>query len=290
MGTRQLMSEHRIRLLCASLAILTASVLSACGQSPDLFTDSPDSHAAGETYDGPLYVPIKHAAPKPQRYGAAGMALHCTTNEGTTGASSAGSTYDNGAVADNPKDALRLALGESQFDGARSNFRLAREEKTRALFTYDVGGHTRQAIVVHDGPTIAESGWYVESWARCDLSEFPGEVTERAGMQVWSDASGHRAPTTRVVSWKGPEHCDWQDMTFLEMGKATYVGAPEPDLSDFFAVPFRSDIPLPANAADTGYHRGDQHLWLSPDKQRAYVGSRDHVEQWPRTIKQLGCA
>ncbi|WP_446665216.1 LptM family lipoprotein [Flexivirga sp. B27] len=289
MHTGTLQAARRVRLVRAALAILTATLLSACGQSPDLFADTP-APASEAAYDGPLYVSVPSAAPKPQRYGAAGMALQCTTDEGIEGASSSGAKYDDGGVADNPKDALRLASGESVFDGARSNFRLVREEKTRALFTYAVEGRTRQAIVVHDGPTIAESGWHIESWARCDLSEFPDEVTDQAGLQIWSDASGHRAPTTRLVSWQGPEHCQWQDMTFLEMGKATYVRAPSPDVREFFDAAYRSDIPLPANATDTGYHRDGRHLWLSPDKQRAYVGSPDHVEQWPRTIQQLGCA
>lgn len=38
------------------------------------------------------------------------------------------------------------------FDGARTDFRVARAEDDRVLFTYDVGGITKQAVIVHDGP------------------------------------------------------------------------------------------------------------------------------------------
>ena len=46
---------------------------------------------------------------------------------------------------------------------------------------------------------------------------------------------------------------------------------------------------LPADAVDTGYQRDGDHLWLSPDEQRAFVGSRADVEIWPRSIQRLGC-
>jgi hypothetical protein len=31
-------------------------------------------------------------------------------------------------------------------------------------------------------------------------------------------------------------------------------------------------------------------LWLSTDRQRAFVGSEQGVEVWPRTVDPLGCA
>lgn len=64
----------------------------------------------------------------------------------------------------------------------------------------------------------------------------------------------------------------------------------DPDLGDFFAEPYDAELALPPDAVDTGYQREGRRLWLSPDKQRAYVGQPDNVELWPRTIKHLGCA
>ena len=79
-------------------------------------------------------------------------------------------------------------------------------------------------------------------------------------------------------------------MTFLHLGKAEYVRDPLPDLAEYFADPYEEHAELPADAFDTGFERDGKHLWLSPDKQRAYVGSKADVEVWPRTIQPLGCA
>lgn len=105
-----------------------------------------------------------------------------------------------------------------------------------------------------------------------------------------SDGDGDRVPTQEVVSYSGPEHCDWQSMTFLETGGHTYVRASTPDLRDFFAEPYDPARPLPADAVDTGFERDGRHLWLSPDRLRAYVGDRTSVELWPATTQHLGCA
>ena len=91
-------------------------------------------------------------------------------------------------------------------------------------------------------------------------------------------------PTTTIESWKGPEHCDWQSMTFLHLGGAVYVRNPQPDLADFFATPYEEHADLPAHTVDTGYERNGDRLWLSTDRQRAFVGSEQGVEAWPRTI------
>ena len=78
-------------------------------------------------------------------------------------------------------------------------------------------------------------------------------------------------------------------MTFLDLGTATYVREPHPDLADHFAERYRAHATLPADAVDTGYQRDGDHLWLSPDEKRAFVGTRSDVEVWPRTTRPLGC-
>jgi hypothetical protein len=70
----------------------------------------------------------------------------------------------------------------------------------------------------------------------------------------------------------------------------TYVGNADPDLSKWFAEPYRRHVDLPGDAIDTGYHSGDQHLWLSVDRKRAYVGDRHDVELWPGMTMELACA
>lgn len=166
------------------------------------------------------------------------------------------------------------------------------------LYVFDVGGEPKQAVVMRNGPATAGaggSGWYVESWARCDLSEFPDAVAEaNFGQQIWTDEAGERAPTGQITSYPGVEHCQWQNMTFLDLKEpgpyeALYVRRPDPDLREFFAEPFDPALPLPADALDTGYERAGEHLWLSPDEHRAYVGTSERVELWPLAIKPLGC-
>lgn len=300
--SREMSPRHRIpdrrRLgaLAATLVIAGLPVLASCGHSPTggsspVTTTGGPPIPTGHAYHGPLYVPVEHPrkTPKPERYGAAGRVIDCRTTVGLTGGLSTGPGYD-GETADTADGALRLDTADTLPGLSAEEYRLAAHTKTRALFTYMVEGVVKRAVVVRDGPTLTGRGWHTESWARCDWSEFPADVTAPSGMQIWRDASGRPAPTPRIVSYVGPEHCNWQSMTFLQFGKATYVRRPSAELKDFFAERYRADLKLPAGAHDTGYHRGHDHLWTSPDEQRAYVGSRTHVELWPRTVKPLGCA
>lgn len=268
------MHPRTARLLTAACLIGVLGVLGGCAEGGA--ADDP-----ADDYTGPLYVDARH--------GAAGEVVQCESP--ISGGFNAEGEYDNGAVADDPQGALETARHEAGFDGARSGYRVAAEEPTRVLFVHGVDGAVKQALVVHDGETaFGEQGWYLESWARCDLSEFPDAVAEANGTQVWTDESGARVPTGTIKSYPGPEHCDWQDMTFLHLGKAVYVREPDRYLREFFAEPYDPRLPLPAHAVDTGYARGGEQLWLSPDQQRAYVGVRTEVDLWPRTVEPLLCA
>ncbi len=129
----------------------------------------------------------------------------------------------------------------------------------------------------------------MESWAHCDFSELPPSFTDSIGLQIWTDAEGRAVPTTTIESWVGPEHCDWQSMTFLMLGEDTYVRHPLPELSDYVVMPFETRTELPADAVDTGFERDGDHLWLSSDGRRAFVGTTAEVEAWPRESRPLGC-
>ena len=123
----------------------------------------------------------------------------------------------------------------------------------------------------------------MRSAGRCRL---PRSSTDSLGLQIWSDSSGRKVPTTTIESWRGPEHCDWQSLTFLYLGKAVFVRNPQREVAE----PYDKHVELPASVVDTGFERADDHLWLSPEKERAFVGTRDDVEIWPRAIRHLGCA
>ena len=273
-----------MRSPAAVVALCVAATLAACGEAG--VTAGPASEAA---YDGPLYV-ARADADHP-RAGAAGDVVDCGTFG--SGGFSDEKVYGEGATADSAAEALRVARSEGGFGGVQDGLVVAKEEGDRVLYVVEAGDQVKQAVIVRDGPATEGAGgpgWYVESWAHCDYSELPRSFTDSIGLQVWTDADGKPVPTSTIESWIGPEHCDWQSMTFLHLGEAEYVRNPQRDLADFFAEPYREHAELPADAVDTGWERDGDHLWLSPDKRRAYVGTQRDVEVWPRTVEHLGCA
>jgi hypothetical protein len=219
------------------------------------------------------------------------LAMSSTASTGGLARSTTRS-YDEGATADNPEAALAVARGEGAF-AMQPDLQVAKREDDRLLYVLDVQGLAKQAVVVHNGPATEGAGgpgWYMESWATCDYSELPRSVTESTGLQIWTDSLGNPVSTKRLQERSGPAHCDWQSMIFLGLGQAVYVRDPEPDLADYFADAYRAHTTLPSNAVDTGFRHGRQHLWLSPDKQIAYLGTTTgDLEAWPRTIKPLLC-
>jgi len=122
-----------------------------------------------------------------------------------------------------------------------------RDDGPRQLSTYDVDGVPRLAVVfLHGTARYERVGWWIETWARCDIAEFPDEIAQSRGVQIWSDASGRRLPTTTISSSAGPGHCDWESMTFLQLGAGNgedladaevYVRDVQPGLEDFFDEP-----------------------------------------------------
>jgi len=277
---RRSMRGHPAKLVCA-LVLLAA----ACGDDEALTVGSADHQ-----YEGPLHV-TRADAEHPDA-GAAGNVVECDT-WGDGGDSNA-EVYGGGATADSPQQALDVARSEGLWSVAMEGLGVAKREEDRVLYVLEVDGVMKQALIVRDGPATEGAGgpgWYLESWARCDFAELPRSLTDSLGLQIWTDAAGNPVPTTKIESWTGPEHCDWESMTFLYLDRdeAAFVRAPQPDLEEFFAEPYVEHAELPADAQDTGSTRDGNRLWVSSDRQRAYVGTADDVEVWPRTIRPLGC-
>lgn len=260
-------------------------VATSCGTQGSRATSSP---TVRHGYHGPLYVTPQSAktAPVARRYGAAGLALQCRSDAGIRGGVYDAPRYE-GAAASNPQQALEYGKGEGAYVGAMSGYRLVRQTDARALFVYTVDGRVKESVVVHDGPTVGDHGWHVESWARCDWSEFDDLVPSGYGIDVWTDDSGERVSTTKVKSF--PNACDSDGMTELVLGSRTYLGNPPADLRAYVAERPRYHLRLPEGAVDTGYSLDGDHLWVSADRARAYVGTRDDVELWPRMAKELVC-
>jgi hypothetical protein len=280
---------HRTALtrpVTLAAALVVTGVLGGCGLSK-----ARTSATAVRAYDGPLYV-ARYRATHPSA-GASGDAVDCRFFG--RGGFNDSATYDEGATADSPEAALDTARSERIFEGAQDGLRVAVRDDDRVLYVIEVDGAIKQAVIVHDGPAAEGTGgpgWYVESWARCDWSELPPSVSAFAP-EVWTDHEGTPVSTDELESYVGPTHCDWQSVVFLEFDgnwKRTYVRRPTPELVDLLAGPYREHVRLPADAVPTRYEREGDRLWLSADRDTAYVGSGPaDVEAWPREVRPIGC-
>lgn len=243
-------------------------------------------------YQGPLRVEQTRPPTGPDQGGAAGLAVRCRTEP--TGYNRFTDKHEGG-VFTTPRAALDDGLGNSLIIGPPEDFQKVAETRERVMYTYQPEGVTVVALVAYLGVSIdGTSGWYAESLAWCDPAEFPDSVTRASGLGIWTDSSGRRVLTTEIVSNVGPRHCGWEQLTFLHLGgdgpsDLAYVAGVRPGLDEYFDEPYRQNLPLPPDAVETGYSLGDDQLWLSSDRRRAYVGSPSQVDLWPRTNKLLGC-
>jgi hypothetical protein len=200
-------------------------------------------------------------------------------------------------VQDDAADALATWIDEDWMTVPDTGYVVERDDGDRVLLSYDVAGLTKVAVVAADGieDWDGDTGWGVESWATCDQSELPDDVVEPT--QVWTDDAGVRVPTSEVVSWPGPEHCDWQDLTFLTLGDGDrdsarqYVGdGPAGDLQTLLLTTYAASVPLPADAEDAGYRRDGLELWLTEDAAYLVAPGDAGGERWPRAREPIACA
>lgn len=278
-----------------------ALVLAGCGSAPIVVGNEP----VPTPYDGPMHLPIDHSdeATVLARSGAAGRALECAGDPYNGG----GADYDGGleSVQESPEKALENLFREEGFSAGMptEGYRVERRDEHRVLLSYDVGTRTKAAYIVADGVRDWKhhTGWGVEAWAQCDPAEFPAELTDDLNLDIWTDAAGSRVPVTTVTSWSGPEHCGWQDITFLEVGSDParfgggdeYVRDVDGELADLLRGSYLARTQLPAEAVDTGWTNDGRRLWLVPGKTAAYLVSvRDaaDVERWPASRTPIGCA
>jgi hypothetical protein len=243
-------------------------------------------------YTGPLRVEPPETGPD-HSGGAAGRAVRCRSEP--AGYNDVADKHE-GEVFATPRAALDHGLADAGLKAAPEDFQKVAETSDRMMYTHQSEGVIVFALVAHLGVSIdGTAGWYAESAAWCNAAEFSDSITRASGIQIWTDSSGRRALTTEIVSNEGPEHCNWQHLTFLRLDDSrealtlAYVAGARPDLDEYFDEPYRQHLALPDDAVDTGYNLGDDHLWLSPDGRRAYVGSRSQVDLWPRTNKPMYC-
>ncbi|MEV5849414.1 hypothetical protein AB0M32_46390 [Streptomyces sp. NPDC051985] len=277
-------------LVAATVLVMAAAVACDGGVRPAVVVEGTPP---ATPYRGPLDIPTKEvdeSTPQALRTasGAAGRALECDGQIYWGGGPDGWSRDDGG---DSPEDGLRLFFHMFDPEVPRGGYRVERRETDRVLYSYDVGGRTKVAVVVardqKDRP-----GWGPETYATCDPSELPASVTSGPGWpEIWTDAHGRRVPVATISGSSGPEHCGWQSAVFLTLGDRTYVRDPHGVLAADSLLDGRydGDVTMPADAHDTGYRFRDRRLWMTDDGDTAYVRTSHGVEAWPKERRDVAC-
>jgi hypothetical protein len=198
-----------------------------------------------------------------------------------------------------PESALQsgLLLGEQwwlETDAVRITARTA----DRVLFVHDVQGRARFAALVERGGGGHTRVWRLSAWAVCEPSELTGDDADRLGYGVWLDAGGDAVPTSQVMTLRGAKHCGWEDVTFIEVDRAStrsrqFVYDPSGELDQQLRTTYDAHALLPADAHDSGWRRGGLALWLYPGGDAAYLvnlADPSDVQRWPRAEHAIGCA
>ena len=116
---------------------------------------------------------------------------------------------------------------------------------------------------------------------------------------AWTNAEGGKAPFEVIHSTLGAAHCDWESIVLLyvrwpgEPGRMMYVRDPDRKIdAEHFETSFQPSVPLPHGARFSGYRRDDVELWASRTtfEREIYLVFPDHVERWPRSDPEFGCA
>jgi hypothetical protein len=263
--------------------LLIGWLLAGCGAGTSV------TSTVAAPYDGPLDLPHDYSdtAGVIARSGSAGAALECEFDPAEGGGGESGAELES--VAKSPDRALAEFVDTSQAM-PREGFVVEAVDGERVLYSYDVDGRTKAAIVVAGDRTDWEGdhGWAVAAWATCDLAEFAEGAVEGAWQQVWEDARGNRVPTNKVMSFQGAAHCSWEEIVFLVLGEydtgQVYLRDVEGYFGTVLRTTFQAPSHLPANATDTGFRRGGRELWIGPNRDAAYLVSLEDptdVERWP---------
>ncbi|MEU6669060.1 hypothetical protein, partial [Streptomyces sp. NPDC046727] len=277
--------------MAVAAVVLTAVTVAGCDDGPraDLVVKGTPP---ATRYSGPLYEPteeLDESTPRALRLasGAAGRALECDGEIFDGSGPDGWSSSDGG---DTPEDGLAFFFDMVQPELPDHGYRVEREEPDRVLYSYDVGGRTKVAVVVAKDQKN-RPGWGPETHASCDPAELPESFTATTDWEIWTDRAGRRVPVTRLHGSPGPEHCGWQSARFLALGDRTYARDPEGVLGrdGLLRAPYRENVRMPADARDTGYHHHGRHLWLTDDRGTAYVRTAAGVEAWPLLERGVGC-
>ena len=112
----------------------------------------------------------------------------------------------------------------------------------------------------------------------------------------WFDRAGNRVPDERLQVWTGADHCDTGSTEFLGLAwpldvplaymgysrTKVYVWDPPDDYLRPGAVTPQIVAAMPADARDTGLHRGALALWVSEShlRQAVFLTDGDEIQRW----------
>lgn len=106
---------------------------------------------------------------------------------------------------------------------------------------------------------------------------------------LWTNAKGKTQPNTVISSEPGPQHCEWQNVTFLSLGPnpsqggKQYLRDPAGTIrAEYLATSYAANVELPSDARDTGFRREGSALWVTADA--AYIVTPNGTERWPQTV------
>lgn len=274
-------------------AVLFATLLAGCGGQADDADEPVDQPAVAPASLPQVDLserPVADDADPSVRAGAVASFVDCEYGLWQGGWTSDFGPLGSGA---SPDEAVKDMIAGDLLGLPDEQYVAAGQDDGRVLYVYEVSGSPKAALVVADSASVeldTEDRWAIETFASCDPAEFDQSVDDETVRLLWQDAHGKRVPTSVIVSVPGPEHCDWETVTFLAFDGQHYMSDPDDVLGGRgFITPFDADGVLPSNAIDTGYRQDDRRLWLSSDRSVAYVVTGGAVEVWPSSTEEFVC-
>jgi hypothetical protein len=183
-----------------------------------------------------------------------------------------------------PDDALRFYLQSFEFSVDPlpiAGYVEAGAIDDARLYTTDVGGNVKAAIVISKSASGTNGPWVVSSVAACPESELdPTTVTGAHRIGRWTDASGSEVPTSVLAAT-----ADCYGGTQVRLDGRLFVRIPQGGVDDTaLESSWAPDVPIPADVVKTSYRSGDLRLYVASSGRGIYIGSGGRGERLPHVI------